>query len=685
MPYPQIEFTPEQLDANHELLLHAKGDETFPKDHTFLSGMVVEFGQYFQTSNLPSQPQTPEGGHRDTFIRADCHYADGDPVQWPQPLGHDHFYLAAIPLYCPGRSDPLYDILFSRYPPDSSYLISSTSHFTRLIPAHVSALKKVHSHLEDRIGEYLQHPDYRDDPYSKKYIINNRRSYANAFLARIESQPMTVPEMRRCVAEFQRFTLDVIAALDWDTIYHRRIEGQDPPATKIDDRMGLFTQDPSMVMSCVKAGLPFYYIQNYKNLAHTRIDTLAFVDDPWDTLNFDEGRIKSPCIFKGKVNDPGRLVQIYYNSRHILHSANIFACNYNPPPPRSNPPRSLNNAERNADTHRGIQVTYHPYRSNTISTAQRSNLSASLIIQPVISPLLPRVLDPWMQAINTIDRTQFPTTLPTDRGFAFPFISLFFQTATQMVNKSMVFRWAQLRDTMIFRVGPGAPPLLACPIPNRVWRRALQLDPTTFGSIRMDNSSSRAALEKREGVAFLDSSCQAFNAQVETLLQQPAAWRGNLYSTSADLDEVVVKEILWEVNELNFRHELLALDRRFYIIPDPEKPEHRNLPTSPKALDRHDHILDCVVPPPLARAFHVVEYPQASRGLANPDVRQRVPQLNHLSRLMRGWSASFTAFDMLDPADDPATLVQREAELYKFYVHQFFIIFGRAPVVPRSL
>jgi hypothetical protein len=65
-------------------------------------------------------------------------------------------------------------------------------------------------------------------------------------------------------------------------------------------------------------------------------------------------------------------------------------------------------------------------------------------VKPVISPLLPHVLDPWTQAFEGLKSSSFPTKLPTDRGYVFPFISLFLNEAAGTIKKPMVFRWMQL-------------------------------------------------------------------------------------------------------------------------------------------------------------------------------------------------------------------------------------------------
>lgn len=672
MSWLEPSITAEQLNANNKLLLHKSLDETHPKEHTFICGAVLEQGHYFQCSpNVNWMDEAPAGGMREVFMRADHRYADDDYIQWPQPGGLFHY--AAI--LRSSQEDPMLDILFKDFPEHSESLVSTSSHFVQLCTTDLSAFDKVHSHLQTQVAEYLEHEDVQKDPESNKYNVRNRKTYADAFLARIQGQPMTTYELRRCIAELQRFLLEVKAAMDWDLIFRRRIQGLDPPAAKVDEhRMGLFTQNPTGLAHCIKAGIPVFYILSIRDLPHTRIDTLVSPRKARDVLVFDAGRIKYPTISKSKPTDYRRFEEIYCNSRHVLHNANIFACNYNPPPPRSDAPRGLNSAGRNADSHKGIQVSFHPYRSNHITPSQRSNLSASsLVVKPVTSLSFPSVLPSWLVAIDSITAEQFPKDLPTDRGYAFPNPSLFFDSAQQTVKAPMVHRWLQVRDIMLFRVGPAVPANLTGPVSSRIWRRALQLQSSTFDSIRKDHSGSRSATEKREGLAFLESSAQAAGCQADMLVEQDATWRGNSYATPASLDDVVIKEVIFEISELNFRHELLALDRRLCSLPDPN------------SLDRHEQILDCIVPTPLPRAFLVVVPSQSSRGLAHPDIRQRVPCLNHLRNLMRSWRAPFTAFDSLDVNSDSTHLLAMEAALLGFYVHQFFIIFGRFPVVPRSL
>lgn len=89
---------------------------------------------------------------------------------------------------------------------------------------------------------------------------------------------MVRSDLRHSTAELHRYLLELDAFLDWENVYRRRIQGIDPPATKIDWRMGCFTYDANVVSNFVKAGLPVWFTQPVSKLIHARIDQL--LSDP---------------------------------------------------------------------------------------------------------------------------------------------------------------------------------------------------------------------------------------------------------------------------------------------------------------------------------------------------------------------------------------------------------------------
>ncbi|KAF8342357.1 hypothetical protein F5887DRAFT_974804, partial [Amanita rubescens] len=100
---------------------------------------------------------------------------------------------------------------------------------------------------------------------------------------------------------------------------------------------------------------------------------------------------------------------------------------------------------------------------------------------------------------------------------------------------------------------------------------------------------------------------------------------------------------MWGISELSFRFELLILDRL------------RN----------------------------------ARLGLASPDVRDRLPYLHALCRVMFEWDNYHRHHVARLPsptAEAPENeLLHYEYPLARFYTHNYFRYFGRAAIIPRTL
>ncbi|KAJ3527188.1 hypothetical protein NMY22_g9878 [Coprinellus aureogranulatus] len=647
-------LSPEALKANPKLLLHRALDDTVPNELTFKAAALVEDGFFFVASvNVPWIPELPPTGSREVYQREDLRYGTDDYIQWPQPGGYPHF--SAIPRnpMTPGPNE----ILWKKYHRTHQSFLETTSHFVTLAPTDLADFEKVYSQLANEVNAYLQLPGSNTPSRTNTLFLFGKASR----------------ELWRCVVELQRFMLELRASLDWGTTFLPRIQGLDHPATSVAETLGTFTSDPNIVRQCVTAGVPVWVFQDIRSLPHTRIDSVVDFEKAEGRIVMDEGVRKHETIFKGKATNIQRLENIYLNSRLVLHTADIFASNLNPPPARSDTPRSLNNAHANVSSHLGIQVSYHPYQTSKLTAERRSNVLTNLITKPTISDAFPSVLPSWLTAIESVNLTRlqqiFPASIPSDAGFAFPNVNVF-HDAVNGIKKPMLYRWMQLRMVMLFRIGPSVASMLSSPMSNRVWRRSLQLDPSAFNSIRSATSNNKSWEEKRAALAFLESAVQAAGESPEPLLRRSPSWRGNIIQGPNDMSERVVKEVVWELSELNFRFELLALDRRLSTVPTS---------TAAQCAERHDLLLDCLIPIPLARAFTIVEFDQATRGLAHPEIRQRLPQLLHLRTLMLGWRTPFTGFAQVDGVSATRELERMEEAIYTFYVEQFIITFWTTP------
>ena len=117
----------------------------------------------------------------------------------------------------------------------------------------------------------------------------------------------------------------------------------------------------------------------------------------------------------------------------------------------------------------------------------------------------------------------------------------------------------------------------------------------------------------------------------------------------------LVKEVLWELSELNFRYELSALDVR------------------QTGRERLTEILEAVGNEP--DSIFQVSVGKVDMGLVSTDLETRSKRLRSLHELMRDWK---------DRVEVPAA-DHLESTVASLYCQTFFDTFGRPPILPRGL
>ena len=138
-----------------------------------------------------------------------------------------------------------------------------------------------------------------------------------------------------------------------------------------------------------------------------------------------------------------------------------------------------------------------------------------------------------------------------------------------------------------------------------------------------------------------------------------------------------MRQILWELDELNFIHELQSLDRRTCADLD--------LSNVAQLVERQMKISRCF---PI-NSFRHVTIPSENRGLAADDLSERFWFVVELLHVMKSWSGDKPAFfeismDNLHDLTHQAQL-QLEKTIAKYYCQQFFKYFGRAAQIPHRL
>lgn len=161
------------------------------------------------------------------------------------------------------------------------------------------------------------------------------------------------------------------------------------------------------------------------------------------------------------------------------------------------------------------------------------------------------------------------------------------------------------------------------------------------------------------------------NLKLEVIAFQVTYWQGRELLQSELPDPLICRRILWEVNELNFRQELISLDRQ--------------LDTSNRtSVDRRDMLDACWV-----GSAENVENFKGNEGLAADALEDRLPFLRALHHVMSTWRGHRPA-ELLESfpenlqAHNFSLVVERvERALVNFYTSSFLDVFGRAASVPH--
>jgi hypothetical protein len=271
---------------------------------------------------------------------------------------------------------------------------------------------------------------------------------------------------------------------------------------------------------------------------------------------------------------------------------------------------------------------------------------------PYDSPLMPISIPAWRDALQAVDRDRPPLSYGT--RYLFPEATLFASTNDSRRAKFFA-TWNAIRPACVFRVF--STESLAPPLSSQQWRDFL------FDGLLSLSKASKLVSRREEAKAIFASALD----ELDIDLHPPTS---DHFPTVPVAD---AQKILWELTELNFRFEFLALDKRASSSRRDED-------------ERQAMVLKCFNVPSL-----VVADPQsANTGLQSHDWREQLPFLLAMRALMRDWDGpkptpliqpDLASQDMYSKEE-----AQRlEDSIARFYSQSFFCFFGRAATVPTRL
>jgi hypothetical protein len=189
---------------------------------------------------------------------------------------------------------------------------------------------------------------------------------------------------------------------------------------------------------------------------------------------------------------------------------------------------------------------------------------------------------------------------------------------------------------------------------------------------------TKAARRRQESVDMIMPKSDMYpEVKKRTNLTGPIVWQGKEYPPGVLPPENVVREILWELYQVNFVHELLSLDRLACANLD--------LSNTAQLLERQNKIAQCF---PLS-SFRHVSIPSENDGLAADNLEMRLGSIIALILVMKSWKGDkpmifYSSVDKFREFTVQA-IAHTENVVAKHYCQEFFNYFGRAAQVPHRL
>ncbi|KAJ7096452.1 hypothetical protein C8R44DRAFT_889760 [Mycena epipterygia] len=625
-----------------------KNQRLVPEILGSLDGKVaayVEMGQtsYFITTHAHYVPLLPETDPKKIVVRRDMRFGPDDPVLWPRLFNETFCHLAAIPK-APTSSQNQEELVMWWNPAPANFVcpesgLTLTRGLGRLAGAWFSRFADRIDALIDEYEQYVQSLPIGTKPLLllPKLVQRLRLS-----LERLRI-PSTYIRMVVGVTTVQREYLELTGLLQYMTTYKPRMDGiADPNANSAlpDNCIGCFTDDPRIAQVFWKACLLCWLIRPLKAFADEYIQKVVV---PFAVTNFLEMTPAagfSPVPATYRIED--RLSLVHRCTENTPWYRNPFedatpkvASTSAAATSRPGPSRNMSSAPSRAAPSSEKRSPYAAARAQAKvqKEAKGPNPNAKPPrdkFLPFDRPEMPSTITPWPLHLRKSTEAALCPAVSTYRNFTL------------------------MRDALLFRLADRSqrPALLT----TQQWRDILTGKVVKQGKDGSRAQARSASLEDLLQPAF--SAC-GIDALAEFPVRPEAIPPLQVHRT---------KELLWELAEINFRYEFLALDARA------------------SGLDRPDKCRRCFA----GEGLIGMDFRESQRGLASHEPMTRLPYLLCMAGLMRDWSVPCEQPKQIDSAKGRtewtgSSVRHLEQKVAQYYTQSFYELFGRAAVVPMCL
>ncbi|KAI6005552.1 hypothetical protein EDD15DRAFT_2358694 [Pisolithus albus] len=637
-----------------------------PKITSLDAQAVACKGHWVITSpNVDFVPEPHIFEEEDLQPRADSRFGLVDCFQWPQLHDKDFEYSVCIP-----RKDSLPSLDIAWYMPTlEDFIIPTGAKFA------VGTLRDTTVKQFEQLYQFLcsRHHPLQNRPIGKE-VLRHRIAAARHEITWLRHHPLVFRDLVAFVVQLQRTLLDIHALLDYVEILYPLLAS--PPSKPVRANptwMGCFTRNTEVCEALYFAGVPVWLVRDEEFISPTmnivRPVRLTFPDNIVRVMYSERGVSKPfPSIFRG----PGGLLRHYHTRRRYEGTL------AERPEPVA-PPSAAQSSSLQQPSRGGKQATQKQNRAARVKAS--AGPSRMLPLQKSTGgeakweePVLPDIPKPhtlfdsaWRKAEKSMQRVQ---TGRVDPGYRFPKPTLFVNVSTPERKKTYLFNWLSARPLWISQVSVRSPSKFPSP---QMWRDFLN-------TIDTDQPSSTRSASTKSAVRDILGENIIHVAQGYAGAPEEIEWRGMQVRVSSLSDPPLwlIRSILWELYELNFRYELYALDE--VIVP--------HLWTTDEARVARQGLLYSIFPGGYGLLMWSEPLPQEPRelGLCASSMEITLPYWNSFFELLSVWPEAPPGLQHpaeLDGSSGNSAFFEQAMSASLFYIQTAFDFLGRQPSLPR--
>ncbi|KAK0435645.1 hypothetical protein EV421DRAFT_1908518 [Armillaria borealis] len=382
-----------------------------------------------------------------------------------------------------------------------------------------------------------------------------------------------------------------------------------------------------------------------------RIDAHTLPLDPNQYLTLQPPRIRLRSVFISASDQAEKYQAFQRFTRNHLRLPNPFALvpsqvRLDPPLPEPLPSTSRSK----------------PYGPPNQRAKQKHSSPASEMgfLSVIVHSHLPPAVPVWQAAVEVTssDRSRcYPEVrVPEVNGYIFPWPDIFVGVQDERKGLELIKAWLCLCPLLLARVSCSS--YSAQPMAHQSWRIILNLDhlmktASSGGASSSRGTPTKAARRREQAVDFLQGCAGELRIDANFNVGL-AVWRGVELEKLTDDHR---REIAWELAELNFRFELLALDALSWQL---------MVATTTCSYT--------VYPTVSTTAFVAVDVGSANHGLGHPTWWQRAPYIFPLKNAMRSWRACPHLIQQMKTSYTEAEFAEMEKCVAIFYTESFFLL-----------